>query len=405
MDQASYLKIGGELIANAILDLVEVTQELNEHWWCRVECRQTEDARFSFEEALGKACQIITYEDSGAEHIIFDGIVLHSALVYKIYGSYGARITAVTRSWLLDQTARHYCYTTPSISAIANQVVGRAGLDAAISVDSKASPLQYVQWGETDCAFLTRLADDHRCWIRPTATGIEIRNTFQAGTSATFRDEYQLLNFTMRGALGPASMDGAHYDARTMISQTYTGVRGQPSFSGSSGPLVAAVERESQALLPSGYVTQRARSQTLDDYRQRLQLESERSIGSKLIGHGISRVQQLKAGDSVNIGGTLDAKGNYGLVKVIHRWTQVGYENEFWCTPCQNYIHPKPPVMRSWSGVVPARVMEHSDPEKYGRIRIRFFWQDEGDPMLWARVVTPYAGQDRGFFFQPEVGD
>ena len=52
MDQASYLKIGGELIANAILDLVEVTQELNEHWWCRVECRQTEDARFPFEQAL-----------------------------------------------------------------------------------------------------------------------------------------------------------------------------------------------------------------------------------------------------------------------------------------------------------------------------------------------------------------
>lgn len=37
----------------AILEQVIVRQELNDHWWCEVVCRQTEDQRFPFEDALG----------------------------------------------------------------------------------------------------------------------------------------------------------------------------------------------------------------------------------------------------------------------------------------------------------------------------------------------------------------
>jgi len=69
---ASFLKIGGELIQDAILKSVEVTQELNRHWWCTVDCRQTEDRRFPVEDCLGNDLQIVTYAQQGAEHVIFD---------------------------------------------------------------------------------------------------------------------------------------------------------------------------------------------------------------------------------------------------------------------------------------------------------------------------------------------
>ena len=66
---ASYLKIGGELISNAILLNLEVKQELNQHWWCSIECRQTEDSRFPIEESLGKDVQVLTYDQEGAEQL------------------------------------------------------------------------------------------------------------------------------------------------------------------------------------------------------------------------------------------------------------------------------------------------------------------------------------------------
>ena len=85
---AGYIKIGGELISDAILVTVEVTQELNQHSWCHIECRQTEDVRFPVEESLGKDVQVLTYDEDGSAHVAFDGFVLEGELEYEIYGSY-----------------------------------------------------------------------------------------------------------------------------------------------------------------------------------------------------------------------------------------------------------------------------------------------------------------------------
>jgi uncharacterized protein involved in type VI secretion and phage assembly len=54
--------------------------------------------------------------------------------------------------------------------------------------------------------------------------------------------------------------------------------------------------------------------------------------------------------------------------------------------------------------VVPARVIDHNDPKGMGRLKVQFFWQDEGGTH-WARTVSPHAGPGRGFMFMPEVGD
>ncbi len=55
---------------------------------------------------------------------------------------------------------------------------------------------------------------------------------------------------------------------------------------------------------------------------------------------------------------------------------------------------------RSWHGLVPARVVDHNDPKKMGRLKVQFFWQDDGSTH-WARATSPHAGPDRGFMFMP----
>lgn len=52
------IAIGGELIGDALLSSLQVTQELNAHWWCQIVCRQTEDKRMPVEEMLGKPVTI-----------------------------------------------------------------------------------------------------------------------------------------------------------------------------------------------------------------------------------------------------------------------------------------------------------------------------------------------------------
>lgn len=56
-------------------------------------------------------------------------------------------------------------------------------------------------------------------------------------------------------------------------------------------------------------------------------------------------------------------------------------------------------------GVVMGIVTNNQDPERLGRVKIKFPWLSDSDESYWARVATLMAGKDRGTFFLPEVGD
>jgi uncharacterized protein involved in type VI secretion and phage assembly len=57
------------------------------------------------------------------------------------------------------------------------------------------------------------------------------------------------------------------------------------------------------------------------------------------------------------------------------------------------------------NGVVTATVTDNHDPEKIGRVRLRFPWLGDGTETWWARLSAPAAGGKRGAWFLPEVGD
>lgn len=55
-----------------------------------------------------------------------------------------------------------------------------------------------------------------------------------------------------------------------------------------------------------------------------------------------------------------------------------------------------------------ARVVDINDPESRNRVQVRLYSFDDVDGQdapLWARVVCPFAGADRGAFFMPDVDD
>ncbi len=56
-------------------------------------------------------------------------------------------------------------------------------------------------------------------------------------------------------------------------------------------------------------------------------------------------------------------------------------------------------------GLVVGLVTNNQDPEKMGRVRLRFPWLNETDESNWARVAAMMAGNDRGTWFLPEVED
>jgi type VI secretion system secreted protein VgrG len=423
---ASYLslRIDGEPLRDVILKHVSVSQELNHHWWCHVECRHTEDQRVSslldaaadalldqqstvkVEEWLGKPLQIVAVDQDLSESTLFHGFVLEVELEYELAGSYTALVQAVTNSYKMDVTPRHAYYTGKTLKDLAQQLAINAGLKSEIN-GPDGRTLNYVQWGESDFDFLRRVVDDYGCWMRPTPNGIEIYDSFQKGTQVQWRGETGedgLVSFSVKGTLAPRSLNGSHYDPHEMKSRSYMNVSENAQFFESVTPLVDAVRQGSKDKLPSGYLQYRNRVVTLDEYERLLKKESVRSIGASIVGSGESRNSDLLPGNEIEIVGALDARGTYGVTQVVHSWDGTGYSNQFTCTPWKNYTDAHPPEMKPWYGAASARVVEHNDPKKMGRIKVQYFWQEEG-PTHWARMLTPHAGADRGFMFMPEVGD
>ena len=57
------------------------------------------------------------------------------------------------------------------------------------------------------------------------------------------------------------------------------------------------------------------------------------------------------------------------------------------------------------AGVVVGTVTNTKDDAGLNRVKVKLPWISEGDESPWARVVTPMAGNNRGLYFPPEVGD
>jgi len=118
-------------------------------------------------------------------------------------------------------------------------------------------------------------------------------------------------------------------------------------------------------------------------------------------------------------------KGKTFAITSIHHWAtesttyetggsvEEDYRNTFLCIPDSvtfrpRRITPKPVVQGSQTAVVDGPEGEEIWPDKYGRIKVQFFWDREGQrnekTSCWVRCMQSSAGKGWGSMFIPRVG-
>lgn len=63
------------------------------------------------------------------------------------------------------------------------------------------------------------------------------------------------------------------------------------------------------------------------------------------------------------------------------------------------------PTMGQLPGLVEALVTDNVDPEKLGRVKVKYPTLPDAPESTWARLSMPMAGQERGWMTIPEIGD
>ena len=169
--------IGGTELTAARLVSVAVSQTLNEHWRATVALTQTADDPIPVDESLGEPLVVTSQDATGATLHHFTGFVVTSKLIYEASGTFSAVLTAVTKTWLMDQAMRHQHFPEQGLAA-------RSSLSISVKTPD-GKPINYVQYGETNFSLLHRIVDDHNAWMRPNETGLEVFDSFQPGCDLT----------------------------------------------------------------------------------------------------------------------------------------------------------------------------------------------------------------------------
>jgi phage protein D len=64
-----------------------------------------------------------------------------------------------------------------------------------------------------------------------------------------------------------------------------------------------------------------------------------------------------------------------------------------------------PAARTSIPGVVIAVVTKNDDPDKLGRVKVKYPWMDDKAESFWARLSRPAAGKDAGFIWIPDIDE
>ncbi len=121
---------------------------------------------------------------------------------------------------------------------------------------------------------------------------------------------------------------------------------------------------------------------------------------------------RLKTGELVTIVGAGPFDGDWKVSHTRHRFDEDGYHTDFEMAGRQersmlglSSFGATGAGAAPIYGVVVGLVTNAKDPEKLGRVKLKFPWLSDDFETDWARVCYPGAGKERGFFVAPEVDD
>jgi len=340
------------------------------------------------------------------------------------YDSLGSR--AVARGYDLSHrlTAGRHSRTFLNVKAsdIATQIAGEAGLQA--EVDDSGATLEYVlQPNQSNLDFLYGLARQLGFDCRVEEDTLRFKRPTESATAPAegdlFTDDpvqlvwnHNLLEFRARisavAQVLEVKVRGWDVDAKQAVI-------GQAEVSATNaelsvGPAELAAKVEGEALV---VVDQPVGDQESADALAAARAEQVGSAAFEATAVAIGS-PALKAGVAVSVSGVDAAlEGKWVISTTRHEFGAGTYRTQIECSGRQDRsLHglianglPGVSGRHRIQGLAIAIVTNNDDPEKRGRVKLKFPWLGDDVESSWTRVALPGAGHETGVVWIPQVGD
>ena len=404
---------GGRLVLrNREIEHLEISSKLGEPHRCLIRFDLDTNHAEALQDFHGQLTVEIADDSilAGARAVLFEGVMTGGTQDHQLRG--GSRYELLASSPLLfemERNRRATAFATPfdeAVKALKLTMTGTPRFKVPVN--------GYRMFGESRLEFARRMADDAGLFLIERKGQAELRSEFDDAERRILTFGRELLGLRARSALVNHRFRGGVYERRAKADFRFRDQRKDPAVTGAL-KLTEAVKAAAPAFAGGGdpnLIMSDSRSAIREEFRDVLLRESERALGTAVVIEGESRDFLLRLGETVQIDEAPEfalggSTGVFGLVELTHVWDSAEYRNRFVGSPWKNFSNFERPPLRTAPGPFLAEALE-TDPQVLadGFMLVRMAHVDTGmERNVLARIVTPFAGNQRGFVFLPEPGD
>ena len=339
----------------------------------------------------------------------FSGIITRIYCKRQTGGGYGTLyISGNAPSILLDQGKACHSYENKTLKEIITLV--SEGYDNSAQVDSSAGvnttrALPYtVQYNESDYDFICRLANLYGEYFYYDGSklifGNKLQETIELGENLNLIDED--FNLEMK----PQDFEYINYAIDR--AEVYRKDAESACCEYKNNPIQTDAKNASKKLfkkIPQKYHSATSLEQSDIDLEEVVRQERDlRELSLKVTGR--SRDPRLRMNTFACLTDiNAHAMETYRVIKISHYHSGMNYENSFEAIPMMRTPSDYNAEAFPKAEQQPAIVKDNNDPQGMGRVRVQFFWQKGEQLSPWIRLIQPYAGSGKGFYFIPEIGE
>jgi type VI secretion system secreted protein VgrG len=390
---------------------VELRQYIDKHHVLRLSIRErAEDTTrdiTAYSAVLGKSLSLNIQPAGGVVNesraLTFVGVVTKVAQSSSIDAINVTTIEAHSPTVSIDGARHNAFFRDQSRSDIIGAIVRNYPITVG-TIDSSGDSLKfYVQHRETDYEFVMRLASGAGLFAHYDGQEFgAIKATSSGAEPLVWRETLGAFAMCLGTAPQEFTAQVYNYEQAKSYTQDTKSVRSTASLSALSQ---SSPDASKKIYRDSGFSTSPrvvADARSLDKILER---DRARSMGQMITCEGQTNVPALKVGKCVQVRGLDKLDGHYLVDSIVHRVNATGgYHNRFTGRPLDIAFPARYSTVPSATHLQTATVVDNNDPDKFGRIKVKFPWL-EAEETIWVRFLTPHAGQDRGWYAVPEIGD
>jgi uncharacterized protein involved in type VI secretion and phage assembly len=307
-------------------------------------------------------------------------------------------------------------YLQMTYSDVVRKVASANGL--AVTTDSSGLKLDYLLQVDSDLGLITELARraGFDWWVEGQTLNFKKP---AAGTVVNLKLHEDLRSFSVRASgQHPDSFTVDGWDSQKQAQVTSTATTSSAAVKASSA-LATAVASPSGAFGNAIVLTAGVAAGTQDEADQLSKALAQRAAACAVTARGVAEgTSHIKPGGSVKVEEAGPLSGQYPVTKVEHLYSGgTAYITRFTAGDrrptslvdvfgsANGNGRNGASAATSHAGLVVGQVTNINDPNKTGRVKVRYPGLSEKDESAWARLLSVGGGKARGNVWIPEVGD